>query len=450
MIDTEQSPLRWLFIDFNSYFASVEQQVNPHLRDKPLVVAPMLSDSTCAIAASYEAKAFGISTGTSIRDAKIACPGLMIVPARHELYVDYHHKLLEEIDRHIPVTKVWSIDEMACRLDLTERDPEAGTALAKRIKQGIAERVGVCLKSSIGLAPSSLLAKIGSDLRKPDGLVVLRSRDLPGPLLDLKLTDLPGIGERMHHRLNMAGVTSVSTLWKLAPKHACAIWGGVGGERFWYELHGFDVPNIATARSLIGHSRVLAPDARAAPMAKIVARTLALKAAYRLRRYDLAAGGFFLGGDRWESGWVSQVRFSPTQDSFVFLHWLDQLWPGLAAKAGARASFRHVQIGLFDLVPARTRQHDLFLRADVQASRTHKHERLWHIMDGLNDRYGRETVTLASQMGQNLHYEAKIAFNRVPDRFEFLQTAVEPPTICQRPRSVPSPLAEEGQSLPPA
>ncbi len=423
---TSAGPPRYLFIDFNSYFASVEQQENPDLRGRPVAVAPIMTDSTCAIAASYEAKRFGVKTGTPLREAKRLCPGLIVVPARHDVYVDYHHRLIEEIDRHIPVSKVWSIDEMACKLDRSEQTPETSAALAGRIKAGIAARVGAYVKSSIGIAPSSLLAKIATDLQKPDGLVILRGEDLPGPLLDLRLTDLPGIGERMWRRLARAGVDTVAGLWALSPKHARAIWGSVSGERFWYALHGFDVPDLATGRSVIGHSRVLDPDSRAAPKARLVARTLAMKAAFRLRHYGLAAGGFMLAGDKWQSGWTTHVRFSPTQDSFVFLSWLDAMWPGLVAKAGSRASFRHVQVGLFDFVAIAERQHDLFLGADRETSLTHRCEDLWSAIDRANVKYGRETLTLASQLGQNLQYAGtKIAFNRVPDRFEFQQTQLE-------------------------
>ncbi|MDX2264631.1 MAG: DUF4113 domain-containing protein [Hyphomicrobiales bacterium] len=420
-------PLRYLFIDFNSYFASVEEQVQPALRGRPLAVAPLMSDSTCAIAANYVAKAFGIRTGTPIRDAKRMCPGLVVVPARHEIYVEHHHRLLDEINRHIPVHKVWSVDEMACKLDRTEQTPEAARRLAERIKEGIATRVGACLRSSIGVAPSSLLAKIATDMQKPDGLVILRGEDLPGPLLDLKLTDLPGVGERMAKRLASAGVTTVEALWGLAPKQARVIWGSVGGERFWHALHGFDIPDLPTNKSVIGHSRVLDPRSRKPPEARLVARTLTLKAAYRLRHYGLAAGGFFLAGDKWEKGWASQARFAPTQDSFELLKWLDALWPGLVRSAGRHPQFRHVQIGLFDLVDARSRQQDLFVRSHDAGSRAGKGERLWEIIDAVNQRYGRETVGIASQLdAAQLGYAgAKIAFNRVPDQSEFRLTALE-------------------------
>jgi DNA polymerase-4 len=108
--------LRWLYVDFNSYFASVEQQLRPELRGQPIAVVPVETDSTCAIAASYEAKAFGVKTGTPIYEAKRLCPGLTCVLARHERYVEFHHRLIEEIERHIPVTAVCSIDEVASRL----------------------------------------------------------------------------------------------------------------------------------------------------------------------------------------------------------------------------------------------------------------------------------------------------------------------------------------------
>ncbi|HOO50458.1 MAG TPA: impB/mucB/samB family protein, partial [Alphaproteobacteria bacterium] len=111
-----QNAYKWLFLDLNSYFASVEQQLNPAIHNKPVAVVPLLSDSTCAIAASYEAKRLGIKTGTKIYDAKKLCPDLVCVLAKHDHYVTYHHKILDEIIRHTPIDKVCSIDELSSRL----------------------------------------------------------------------------------------------------------------------------------------------------------------------------------------------------------------------------------------------------------------------------------------------------------------------------------------------
>src|ERR1700722_9195393 len=102
------SELNWLFVDLNSYFASVEQQVRPELRGRPIGVVPMMADTTVLIAASYEAKAFGVRTGTIVADAKRMCPGIELVEARHELYVEYHHKVVEAVESCLPVTAVCS------------------------------------------------------------------------------------------------------------------------------------------------------------------------------------------------------------------------------------------------------------------------------------------------------------------------------------------------------
>ncbi|HEY5793234.1 MAG TPA: hypothetical protein VIS74_08040, partial [Chthoniobacterales bacterium] len=89
--------LHSLFIDFNSYFASVEQQERPHLRGQPVAVVPVEAETTCCIAASYEAKRFGVRTGTRVSDARKMCPGLRVVHARPEVYVRFHERLLEEV-----------------------------------------------------------------------------------------------------------------------------------------------------------------------------------------------------------------------------------------------------------------------------------------------------------------------------------------------------------------
>ena len=172
----------YLVIDFNAYFASVEQQERAELRARPVAVVPMAgTDTTCAIAASYEAKAFGVKTGMRIREALRLCPALVLVDARHDLYVDYHERLMQEVANHLPIHRVMSIDEAACRLIGAECEPENARAIARAMKAGIRANVGECLRCSIGIAPTILLAKIASNMQKPDGLTLLRPTNCPGP-----------------------------------------------------------------------------------------------------------------------------------------------------------------------------------------------------------------------------------------------------------------------------
>ena len=149
-------------VDFNSFFASVEQQFRPELRGRPVAVAPVKAETTCAIAASYEARPFGIKTGTPIAEARRKCPGLVVVVARPPLYVEKHLELVEIIDSCMHVEKTWSIDEMECDLTGAWRQREKAIELARKIKRTIAERAGEWLRCSIGIAPNHLLAKLAS------------------------------------------------------------------------------------------------------------------------------------------------------------------------------------------------------------------------------------------------------------------------------------------------
>ena len=212
---SEAPRVRWLFLDLNSYFASVEQEMQPDLRNRPVAVVPLVTDTTCCIAASYEAKAFGVKTGTQVGEAKRLCPGIILIEGHHELYVDYHRRVVEAVESCVPVSSVRSIDEMACELIGREQPLLAAIGLARRIKSAIRERVGSTLCCSIGLAPNRYLAKIASDMEKPDGLIALTLDLLPHALLRLKLRDLVGIGGHMERRLNAHGVKTIDDLLAL-------------------------------------------------------------------------------------------------------------------------------------------------------------------------------------------------------------------------------------------
>jgi DNA polymerase IV len=108
--------LRCLFVDFNSYFASVEQQDDASLRGRPVAVAPVMAETTCCIAASYEAKAFGIKTGTPVWEARERCPEIVVLEGRPARYVEAHHQLMAAIQDCIPHGKAESIDEVPCWL----------------------------------------------------------------------------------------------------------------------------------------------------------------------------------------------------------------------------------------------------------------------------------------------------------------------------------------------
>ena len=194
-------PLRTLAVDFNSFFASCEQQECPALRGKPVAVVPVVAETTCTISVSYAAKQRGVRAEMGVAEAKSLCPELALVEARPEVYIRYHHRLNEIIESCIHVTNVKSVDEVECDLTATFSPREKAVAVARQIKDRIRKHVGPCLTSSIGIAPNWLYAKMASDMQKPDGLVVLEESDIPARLLGLKLQDFLGIGPRMEARL---------------------------------------------------------------------------------------------------------------------------------------------------------------------------------------------------------------------------------------------------------
>jgi DNA polymerase-4 len=413
--------LRWLFLDLNSFFASVEQNDNPALRGKPVAVLPLLSDATCCIAASYEAKAYGIKTGTPVWEAKQRCPGITLISGRHDRYVEYHHRIIAEVERHIPVTEVCSIDEVACRLDCAERDPVIAADLAARIKQGLHKNIGPSIRCSIGVAPSKLLAKIGTDLQKPDGLVFFHPTQLPGRLLELELTDLPGISDGIAVRLARGGISTMAGFWHLDPRQARRLWGSVAGERYWYALHGYDFPEFDTERSSVSHSQVLAPEVRAWREARLVGRRLTQKAASRLRRMNLLAGCFGLSV-RGVSGqrWAAEIPIAPGSDNFVALAAFEQLWHE-AGHALRQPQLKKVGIWLTHLSTPDTVQPDLFTPASVQQAQQLRAE-LSASMDKLNKKYGRDTVLVGLSAKKLAHYTGtKVAFTRIPDMEEFYE-----------------------------
>lgn len=415
--------LRWLYVDFNSYFASVEQQLDSRLRGKPIAVIPVETDSTCVIAASYEAKAFGIKTGTPVYEAKKMCPSLICVLGRHEHYVEFHERILDEIDHHIPVTDVCSIDEMACRLMNNEISVARSSEIAHSIKSGIANNIGEYVRCSIGIAPSKYLAKVATDMQKPDGLTILQPSNMQDRLLELKLRDLPGIGPNMEQRLNRAGIYDMKKLLSMQPKHMRAVWGSLWGEKMWYYLRGYEIPDQETTRSSIGHSHMLAPEMRPPVQAWHIARRLTVKATARLRRMDYYAGAFSLS-IRLENGprLGLEARCPHAQDSFAFLQILEDMWQALMHEAKGQR-IKKVSVTLYALTPAAQVQPDLFDNiSKKEEKKRDKNEKISHVMDKLNQKFGKDTVLLGmtSQQGKSFT-GTKVAFTRIPDIEEFVE-----------------------------
>ncbi len=254
-----------LYLDFDGFFASVAQTVEPFLRGRPVGVVPFdgAGDSGILIACSRQAKEQGVKNVMSVAQAREICPDLVLVTQNPDHYRRAHNALLAEIGVVIPVDAVKSIDEVTCRVlgeDL--RDPYP---LAWRLKKRIRDNLGPWITCSVGFAANRQLAKMACKAGKwrgvhyGDGLTAWHPADMPAPLLPITLGNVPGIGRHMVARLAGTGIVSIADLLATAPKQMRALWRSVTGERLWYALHGYDIQTPPSGRDMYGHGRVLPP-----------------------------------------------------------------------------------------------------------------------------------------------------------------------------------------------
>ena len=396
--------MNWLFIDMNSYFASVEQHHRPELRGRPVAVVPVESDYTSVIASSVQAKRCGVKTGTKVGDAKRLCPGIELVLARPKLYVQVHHALLRSVDKCAPIHKVYSIDEWSIRLTGAEQKVEVASELGRKIKRQVLQDFSPYLTCSIGVAPTRLLAKIASDLKKPDGLTVLGVEDLPDRLENFSLDDLCGIGHGMLKRLDAFGLRTVAELWAISKRQAIEVWGSVGGASWWSGFHGIDEPEAASRRRSMSHENVLAPEFRNERDAYGILVRLVCRLGARLR-----ADGYFaqylrvnlkdVRGGYWSDG----IGLPCVQDTPTLLEKFRGLWErrvlgGAPMKVGADVS---------ELSPASQVSPTLFDELE-------RPRRVSMAIDKINQHWGASTIYFGSMHEYRHRMDDKIAFGRIP------------------------------------
>jgi DNA polymerase-4 len=280
---------RRLFIDFDSFYASVEQQDSEEYRDKPVIVVPCISDYTCAIAASYQAKRLGVKTGTRVKTAKEKIPGLFVVEARPKRYVEVHNQILEVLSKHFKKIQVLSIDEMACEIE--EDDDFDCEMIAADLKLDLMDVLGEHISCSIGVAQNVFLSKVAADMDKPNGFTAIS--DAEDKLKSLGLTDLPGIAERMEARLNQSRIRTIEDLYSIDELKLKKAWGSVIGARWWHMIRGslqcdYGLSNNEIPKSF-GHTHVLPPNKRDDAGSFEVFESLLFRALERLNKHRIGA-----------------------------------------------------------------------------------------------------------------------------------------------------------------
>jgi DNA polymerase-4 len=233
-----QTEPRVLFIDMNSFFASCEQQNNYWLRGRPIGVCVYTGKFGCIIAPSIEAKKRGIKTGMRLNDAMVICPELVPLETNPARYRDFHVKIIKVLKKYSDDVIPKSIDEAIVNLNDYKLVHNDVVAVAKKIKQDITNDVGDWLKCSIGIAPNAFLAKLASDIQKPDGLTIITPENIDSVLNKLRLKDLPGIAHGMAERLQRAGINNPLELKNTSAERLRIICKGVVGD-YWHSRLNF-------------------------------------------------------------------------------------------------------------------------------------------------------------------------------------------------------------------
>lgn len=375
-----------LHIDMNAFFASVEQRADPFLQSRPIAVVGSKRRGV-VLSPSYEARAFGVRTGMQYHEARALCPAITLVPADPGKYAYACKRLIRIWERFTPLVELFSIDEAF--LDVTGCDAIFGDAvqIALKIKELVWEEER--LTCSIGIAPNKLLAKLGSDMVKPDGLVLISAEDVPEVMADLPVKELCGIGPSTSDALAAMGIRTCGELGNASVGELTARFG-VMGSRLRNMGRGLDDVPVSTvtrqeeetARS-VGHSMTLNEDCADRELLERHILQLAEKVGRRMRR----------GGYRGRSVSIT-LRYSDFTTFSRQRRMPRALCHGPDVFAAAIEIFRKVRLErpvrlLGVSVSALEQKEDQVPLFDLERKRSITSL----AMDRINDRYGEFTVT---------------------------------------------------------
>ena len=395
---------RYLFLDMNSFFANCEQQVNPVLRGKPLVVAPYTGNTGCCIAVSYEAKALGIKTGMGVGEAKKIIRNLIVVESNPSLYREIHHHIVDIISQFTPWLTIKSVDEMVFPLSSYEKGGDRPIKLVFKIKQKLKEELGEWLTASVGVGSNIFWAKQAAEEKKPDGLTIIRLKDIPNHLKDWQLTDLKGINTHMERRLKYLGINTPSDLYSSSPQILREKLG-IAGEYWQLRLRGYDIDTAPIKRSSVGNSCVLPPEARNWHTAKQVVHKLVERAGERLRIKKLEARGVvlvvrFLGKGKWHQ----YLRTKSFSDSQTFWSYAELLWQKMLITS-TTAKQKPILIAITAVNVAHQTGEQLELFNSINKSKL-----IFEALDLINTRFGDWTLKPASLIGADEYAPSRIPF----------------------------------------
>ena len=378
-----------LHVDFDSYFASCEQQFNPDLRNKPIGVTAQ-NGRTCIIAASKEAKKLGVKSPSRTFEALEKVPEMIFVPAHFEKYWVITQKFLNICKDYSPFVELFSLDEVFIDITTTENLYGGKYQLIGKIKERIKDEIGEYITVSVGISYNKLLAKLASGLNKPNGLFIITPQTLDGVYEKVKLTDICGIGERVGIRLNKLGVYYLRDLQKISLAILKAEFGKVESEWLKNVSLGIDESAVipyyqAPEVKSVGRNYCLPRNEYNQRVVLQNVYELCEEVAIKLRRLNKKARTvwFYLGGS---SSTHARKTVSEYFDNGqeIFNICMDILKQN-SFNFGDRDYVRRISVGASGLEDVGNVNLSLFSYAD-------KKHKLWETVDKINEKHGNHTI----------------------------------------------------------
>jgi DNA polymerase-4 len=381
----------------------VEQQARPTLRNRPLAVTNRLTKNACVVAASYEAKAQGVKVGMGYSEARLLCPGLIMVETDPPKYHYVYKKLVKIMRSYSPNIGMKSIDEGIIDFhDTRQVNQRPLVVIGQEIKQRLRDDVGKYMMCNIGIAPNRFLAKTAASLHKPDGLDIITHKNLRQTLAGLKLTDLTGIAERNQARLNAAGIlTPLQFLDAPSDVLVRKVFHSVCGDDWYKRLRGWEVDDIEYSTKTVGRQFVMddynASDEKVRNRLAHLCESTGLK----MRHKGFCARGIsvyiqYKTGDAWHSRKAFKSSFYTTPEIFRRALLLFNQHP-------QHGRIVMLSVSCYLLEPSFSNQMSILEEVNKEAYLT-------EAVDEINDRYGNYTVTFANSLGADKQIKQKIPF----------------------------------------
>jgi DNA polymerase IV len=408
-----------MYIDMNSFFASCEQQDFPELRGKPVGVCTYNSPNACVIAPSIEAKRFGVKTGMRLGDCRALCPHIIPLTTRPYRYREIHVEIMRILQSYCDTANVMpkSIDEAVMNFSTYRLVYPNLKEVARKIKADIKTKYDY-ITCSIGIGPNSFLAKLGTELQKPDGLIEITTENIDHYLAQLQLTDLPGIAKNNERRLQMIGIRTPLELRHSSEALLRKAFGGIVGNYWHGRLHFKEIDLYKNDYRAMSATRTVSAQQRQSQQSlESLLISLCTRLEQRLVKQKVFCkeASFYIKYKDYTS-WDTKVRFTdPVQDAMELRSYIMERVTDFERSRNIETMFNNktqgMGVAISNFVGWEHMQYSLF------ENRLAK-DKVRLAMYDIKDRFGKNLVRKACETIQPNEMADAIGFGSVKDLYE--------------------------------